>query len=90
MSFLFRNAYFFQYVQNGFTLDFKLSGQIIDSNLHPFSSFLQDFPLRDHIDLTALFLSCTCFLLRFFFASSGRRYVLILRTRLAVIRLTCL
>lgn len=56
MSFLFRNAYFFQNVQNGFTFDFKLSGQIIDSNLHPFSSFLQVFPLRDHIDLTAYFI----------------------------------
>ena len=54
MSFLFRNAYFFQYVQNGFTFNFKLSGQIIDSNFHPFSNFLQVFPLRDHIDLTAL------------------------------------
>jgi hypothetical protein len=54
VSFLFRNAYFFQYVQNGFTFNFKLSGQIIDSNFHPFSNFLQVFPLRDHIDLTAL------------------------------------
>lgn len=54
MCFLFRNAYFFQYVQNGFTFNFKLSGQIIDSNFHPFSNFLQVFPLRDHIDLTAL------------------------------------
>lgn len=89
MSFLFRNAYFFQDVQNGFTLDFKLSGQIIDSNFHPFSRFLQDFPLRDHIDLTALFLynAYSC-LLRFFFTSSGGRSVLIRRARLHVIRLT--
>jgi len=42
MSFLFRNAHFFQYVQNGFTLYFKLSGQIIDSNFHPFSNFLRE------------------------------------------------
>jgi hypothetical protein len=30
------NANFIQYIQNGFALYFKLSGQIIDSNFHPF------------------------------------------------------
>jgi hypothetical protein len=36
MGFLFRNANFQQYIQNGFTFHFKLSGQIIYSNLHSF------------------------------------------------------
>ena len=36
MRLLLSNANFFQDVQNGFTLYLKLSGQIIDSNFHPF------------------------------------------------------
>jgi hypothetical protein len=84
VSFLFRNAYFFQYVQNGFTFNFKLSGQIIDSNFHPFSNFLQVFPLRDHIDLTAFHWFCTTCCLRFFFFAC-RRHALILRFLLALL-----
>jgi hypothetical protein len=87
VSFLFRNAYFFQHVQNGFTLDFKLSGEIIDSNLHSLSSFLQDFPLRDHIDLTAFHWFCTNCCLRFLFAC--RCGAFIRRFLLALLRLTC-
>lgn len=67
MGFLFRNAHFFQHVQNGFTLHFKLSGQIIDSNFHPFCVSSRLYPLRDHIDLTA-FIVCTTVLLGFLFA----------------------
>jgi len=51
---LFRNAYFLKCVQNGFAFYLKLSGQIIDSNLHPLCISSRYFPLRDHIDLTAL------------------------------------
>jgi hypothetical protein len=43
VRFLFRNAYFLQCVQNRFALYLKLSGQIIDSNLHALC-FLQVFP----------------------------------------------
>jgi hypothetical protein len=35
MRFLFRDPYFRQHVKNRFTLDFQLSCQIVDSNLHP-------------------------------------------------------
>jgi len=37
MRLLFRDADFGQYVKNGFALDLQLTGQIIDSNLHPLS-----------------------------------------------------
>jgi hypothetical protein len=86
VGFLFRNAYFFQHVQNGFTLDFKLSGEIIDSNLHSLSSFLQDFPLRDHIDLTAL-MFCTACCLRFLFLGTRRCNVFLRRTLVSLRRL---
>ena len=53
---LLSNANFFQNVQNGFTFYLKLSGQIIDSNLHPLRICLQVLhSLRDHNDLTLLF-----------------------------------
>jgi hypothetical protein len=48
---LFRHTHFRQYIQNGFTLNFQLPGQIVDSNLtHPplFSSTL---PLSLHSNL---------------------------------------
>jgi len=35
MRFLFGNADLGQHVKNGFALDLQLTGQIIDSNLHP-------------------------------------------------------
>jgi hypothetical protein len=35
MRLLFRDSYFRQHVKNRFTLDFQLSCQIVDSNLHP-------------------------------------------------------
>jgi hypothetical protein len=36
MGLLLGDPDFIQNIQNGFALDFKLSGQIIDSNFHPF------------------------------------------------------
>jgi len=38
MRFLLGNAHFRQNVKNFLALDFQLTGQIIDSNLHPLSS----------------------------------------------------
>jgi hypothetical protein len=37
VRFLFGDTDFRQHVKNGFALDFQLTGQIIDSNLHPLS-----------------------------------------------------
>jgi hypothetical protein len=52
MGLLFGDADAFQNVKNCFAFHLKLSGQVIDSNFHPPSSFLSKL-LRDHIDLTA-------------------------------------
>ena len=55
---------FVQHVQNGLALHLKLSGQIIDSNFHPFS-VPSRYPLSVHMDLT---LKSDCFLLLFLLA----------------------
>src|SRR5215471_14650258 len=47
------NSDFFQHVQNGFTFYLKLSGQIIDSNLHSFS-LIPPRLLRAHISTSRL------------------------------------
>jgi hypothetical protein len=60
MRLLFGHANFQQHIQDGFTLYFKLPGQIIDSNLRHPLCFSSKYPLRDHNDLTvSLVLSCT-------------------------------
>jgi hypothetical protein len=61
---LLRNADLFQHVQYGLALHLKLSGQIIDSNFHPFS-VPSSCPLSVHMDLT---LKSDCFLLLFLLA----------------------
>src|ERR1044071_4874771 len=53
---------FFEYVENGFALDLKLSSQIIDSNIHPLS-ISSRYPLRDHNDLTVFALNLTTIVL---------------------------
>jgi hypothetical protein len=52
MRFLLRNAHLRQHVKNFLALDFQLTGQIIDSNLHPLSFSFSSRPvrtLRSHI-----------------------------------------
>jgi hypothetical protein len=58
------NADFVQHIQNGLAFYLKLSGQIIDSNFHPFS-VPSSCPLSVHMDLT---LKSDCFLLLFMLA----------------------
>jgi hypothetical protein len=65
VGFLLGDPNFFQDVQNGLAFHLKLSGQIIDSNFHPFS--VPSNPLRAHMDLTprSLLQLCGRFLLLF-------------------------
>ena len=53
MRFLLGDADFGQYIENGFALDFQLSGQIVDSNLtHSPLSSSNSVPLSLHCNLT--------------------------------------
>ena len=44
MSLLLSDSNFLKYVENSFTLNFQLPGQVVDSNLHP--PFLSSEPSR--------------------------------------------